>query len=79
MTVLKLIGLWCDKMTQISDARKGILTEEMKHVAKIENVSQSFTYKTVNKLYYQKVLFIALIIIAIVFTNRYFGENGIQV
>ena len=28
-------------MTQISDAKKGILTEEMKHVAKIENV---YTY-----------------------------------
>jgi thiamine biosynthesis protein ThiC len=28
-------------MTQISDAKKGILTEEMKHVAKIENVSDT--------------------------------------
>ena len=27
-------------MTQISDAKKGILTEEMKHVAKIEGVSE---------------------------------------
>ncbi len=26
-------------MTQIEDAKKGILTEEMKHVAKIENKS----------------------------------------
>ena len=29
-------------MTQISDAKKGILTDEMKHVAKIENVSEDF-------------------------------------
>ena len=29
-------------MTQISDAKKGILTEEMKHVAKIEGVSEDF-------------------------------------
>ena len=34
-------------MTQISDAKKGILTEEMKHVAKIENVSEDFILKTV--------------------------------
>lgn len=42
------------------------LLETLSTVAKIENVSQSFTYKNVNKLYYQKVLFIALIIIVIV-------------
>ena len=29
-------------MTQISDAKKGILTDEMKHVAKIEGVSEDF-------------------------------------
>ena len=34
-------------MTQISDAKKGILTEEMKHVAKIENVSEDFILKSV--------------------------------
>ena len=34
-------------MTQISDAKKGILTEEMKHVAKIENVSEDFILRSV--------------------------------
>ena len=34
-------------MTQISDAKKGILTEEMKHVAEIENVSEDFILKSV--------------------------------
>ena len=34
-------------MTQISDAKKGILTDEMKHVAEIENVSQDFILKSV--------------------------------
>ena len=34
-------------MTQISDAKKGILTDEMKHVAKIENVSEDFILKSV--------------------------------
>ncbi len=33
-------------MTQISDAKKGILTDEMKHVAEIENVSQDFILKS---------------------------------
>ena len=33
-------------MTQISDAKKGILTEEMKHVAKIENVSEDFILRS---------------------------------
>ena len=47
LTVLNLI--WCDIMTQISDAKKGILTEEMKHVAKIENVSEDFILKSVAK------------------------------
>ena len=32
-------------MTQISDAKKGILTEEMKHVAKIEGVSEDWILK----------------------------------
>ena len=32
-------------MTQISDAKKGILTDEMKHVAEIEGVSQDFILK----------------------------------
>lgn len=36
-------------MTQISDAKKGILTEEMKHVAEIENVSEDFILKSVAK------------------------------
>ena len=36
-----------DNMTQISDAKKGILTEEMKHVAEIENVSEDFILKSV--------------------------------
>ena len=34
-------------MTQISDAKKGILTEEMKHVAKIEGVSEDFILRSV--------------------------------
>lgn len=34
-------------MTQLSDARKGILTEEMKTVAKKENVSEDFILKSV--------------------------------
>ena len=34
-------------MTQISDAKKGILTDEMKHVAEIENVSEDFILKSV--------------------------------
>ena len=34
-------------MTQISDAKKGILTEEMKHVAKIEGVSEDFANGTI--------------------------------
>ena len=34
-------------MTQISDAKKGILTDEMKHVAKIEGVSEDFILKSV--------------------------------
>ena len=34
-------------MTQISDAKKGILTEEMKHVAEIEGVSEDFILKSV--------------------------------
>ena len=34
-------------MTQISDAKKGILTEEMKHVAKIEGVSEDFILSSV--------------------------------
>ena len=34
-------------MTQISDAKKGILTEEMKHVAEIENVSEDFILRSV--------------------------------
>ena len=34
-------------MTQISDAKKGILTEEMKHVAKVENVSEDFILRSV--------------------------------
>ena len=34
-------------MTQISDAKKGILTDEMKHVAKIENVTEDFILKSV--------------------------------
>ena len=42
------------------------LLETLNTVAKIENVSQSFTYKNVNKLYYQKVLFITIILIVIV-------------
>ena len=33
-------------MTQISDAKKGILTEEMKHVAKIEGVSEDFILRS---------------------------------
>ena len=36
-------------MTQISDAKKGILTDEMKHVAKIEGVSEDFILKSVAK------------------------------
>ena len=36
-------------MTQISDAKKGILTDEMKHVAKIENVSEEFILNSVAK------------------------------
>ena len=36
-----------DNMTQISDAKKGILTDEMKHVAEIENVSEDFILKSV--------------------------------
>ncbi len=36
-------------MTQISDAKKGILTDEMKHVAKIENVTEDFILKSVAK------------------------------
>ena len=34
-------------MTQISDAKKGILTDEMKHVAKIEGVSEDFILRSV--------------------------------
>lgn len=34
-------------------------------VAKIENITQHFTYKTVNTTYYQKFLFIAMILFAI--------------
>ena len=34
-------------MTQISDAKKGILTDEMKHVAEIEGVSEDFILKSV--------------------------------
>ncbi len=34
-------------MTQISDAKKGILTEEMKAVAKKEGVSEDFILKSV--------------------------------
>ena len=34
-------------MTQIEDAKKGILTEEMKHVAKIENKSEDFILRSV--------------------------------
>ena len=34
-------------MTQISDAKKGILTDEMKHVAKVEGVSEEFILKSV--------------------------------
>ncbi|MBQ6350972.1 MAG: phosphomethylpyrimidine synthase [Methanobrevibacter sp.] len=34
-------------MTQISDAKKGILTDEMKHVAEIENVSEDFILRSV--------------------------------
>ena len=37
-------------MTQISDAKKGILTDEMKHVAEIEGVSQDFILKSKEKL-----------------------------
>ena len=36
-------------MTQISDAKKGILTDEMKHVAKIEGVSEEFILNSVAK------------------------------
>ena len=34
-------------MTQIMDAKKGILTDEMKHVAAKENVSEEFILKSV--------------------------------
>ena len=34
-------------MTQMSDAKKDILTEEMKHVAAKENVSEEFILKSV--------------------------------
>ena len=34
-------------MTQISDAKKGILTDEMKHVAEIEGVSEDFILRSV--------------------------------
>lgn len=41
------------------------LVSTLATVAKIETVNQYFTYKTVNTTYYQKVLFIALILFAI--------------
>ena len=36
-----------DSMTQMDDARKGIITEEMKAVAKLENVDEEFIRKSV--------------------------------
>ena len=36
-------------MTQLSDARKGIITDEMKHVAEIEGVSEEFIRDSVAK------------------------------
>ena len=36
-------------MTQLTDARKGIITDEMKHVAKIEGVSEEFIRDSVAK------------------------------
>jgi len=42
------------------------LLETLGAVAKIESVSQSYTYKNVNKLYYQKFLLLSLILIVLV-------------
>ena len=41
------------------------LSERLNTVSKQEQVAQNYTYKTVNKLYYQKFLFIALILFSV--------------
>lgn len=41
------------------------LSATLNTVAKIEEVSQSFTYRTINKTYYQKFLLVAIILLAL--------------
>lgn len=47
------------------------LSATLETVAKMEAVSQSFTYRTINKTYYQKVLLIAIILLAVACFIKY--------